>query len=137
MINHYCTQDSSYKGRPYIEIRRNGGPFFTFAGPKQKFQFGRYKALMLLTCMRQIEEFAWSKGTSPEFHRPIVVSSDQYMLRCTCVRYDSFETSCGFYVRQPYLRIESEGTIIGLGVQKAIAILELQSDIESFVAASS
>jgi hypothetical protein len=126
--------DLDYMGHPYIEIRRDGGPFFTLGGAKQKFQFGRYKALMFLTCREPIEQFANTDGRKPESNVEICMNNGPYIRICTCTKYDMFQTSSGMIVRKPYLRIESEGISIGFGVEKAKSIIQVWREIEAFAA---
>jgi hypothetical protein len=124
----------NHKGRPYVEIRRNGEPFFPIGSSKKKFQFGRYKALMLLTCREEINRFASTGGREPKSNIEICENNGPYIQICTCTKYDSFETSFGMIVHKPYLRIESNGISIGFGVEKARSIVQLMAEIEEFVA---
>lgn len=128
--------DLDYKGHSYVEIRRNGDSFFTADGLKKKFQFGRYKALMLLTCKEVIDEFAHTDGRKPASNVQHCMKNGLYIPVCTCTKHDTFETSYGIIVTKPYLKIESGGTNIGLGVQKAKSLTLLMPEIEEFVAST-
>jgi hypothetical protein len=124
----------SHNGHPYVEIRRNGASFFDGDGPKKKFQFGLYKACMLLTCKELIEDFAYTEGGKPPSNLEYCINDGPYVPVCSSIKYDEFATSYGIIVAKPYLKIESGWRNIGLGVQKAKSFLEVVPEIEAFVA---
>jgi hypothetical protein len=129
---------SSYLGNPTIEILRNGQPWGEDHFGPVHFSFGITKARMIRAALPILEQFVTTQGGQPWSGRTQTATD----LTCSGVvsaeveKFDDFENAAGNQIGQPYLRLTSGETSIGLGVSKCQALVFVAEELERFLAQS-
>ena len=127
----FSLKRDSFRGEPTVEVLIDGQAWGQTHTWDAHFRFGLFKARMIMTYLDVIEEFGASHGRSPSCHRAIKRRMADSGLECTCTTLPSFVNSYGCHVEEPYVKLQSRREL-GLGVEKANALVVLAEDVERF-----
>ena len=128
----FSTEISEFRGNPMLVVLCNGQSWGVTYPTDPEFQFGKTKARMILALHDLLKSFSQGEGQDaakilkeisyvPGLRRPLIVQG-----------FAGFNAPNGHFVQQPYLQLQSGLTRLGLGVNKAHALLFVWKDIERF-----
>jgi len=126
---------SLYRGNPTIEILRGGQPWGEDHFGPEHFSFGITKARMIRGALPAVQKLAETHGGQP-WSDQIQTFTDLTgagVLSVDVQKHDDFENAGGNRVEQPYLKLASGETSIGLGVSKCQAIVFIAEELERFL----
>ena len=126
---------SSYRGNPTIEILRGGQPWGEDHFGPEHFSFGITKARMIRAALPALQKVAETHGGQP-WPGQVQTFTDLTgagVLSVDAQKYDDFENVAGNTIEQPYLKLTSGETSIGLGVSKCQAIVFIAEELERFL----
>lgn len=126
---------SSYLGNPTLEILRNGQPWGEDRFGPAHFSFGITKARMIRAAMPILERFVATQGGQPWSGRTQTVTdlTGSGVVSAEVEKFDDFENAAGNQISQPYLKLTSGETSIGLGVSKCEALVFVAEEIENLL----
>lgn len=126
---------SSYRGNPTIEILRGGQSWGEDHFGPEHFSFGLTKARMIRAALPVVQIFAESRGGQPWPGQAQTFTdlTGAGVLSVVVEKHDSFRSAAGSIVEQPYLKLISGETSIGLGVSKCQAIAFIAEELERFL----
>ncbi|HEB67662.1 MAG TPA: hypothetical protein ENI93_06930 [Gammaproteobacteria bacterium] len=120
-------------GEPFLEVLQDDMPLADRSqGSGDHFRLNAVSARMLLTVLREIRQFVRSGGMRPVTESPQGVSSRLWQCECTIERVNGGGCGNERHV-EPYLRIVCGDERLDIGLDRARAILFLETDIEYFV----
>lgn len=120
-------------GEPFLEVLRDDLPLADRSqGSGDHFRLNAVSARMLLTVLREIRQFVRSGGMRPVTESPQGVSSRLWQCECTIERVDGDGRGNERHV-EPYLHIVCGDERLDIGLDRARAVLFLETDIEYFV----
>jgi hypothetical protein len=121
-----------------VEVLKDGGPVHPY---DEHFRFGCEKAKLIVAAMDVIAEFASNTrddGSTTVDSQVILSQRFRIQFHVWVEMHEEFTHSLGFTVYKPWLRLEvlpsGTGAHIGVGVQKAKALVALREDLERWVA---
>ncbi|RME10086.1 MAG: GreA/GreB family elongation factor [Ardenticatenia bacterium] len=125
----YSYKITYFKGKQIFEVLVNGEPFGVTFPWDEHFRFGETKARLIVMCMPYIKKFA----LNPSSLQKTIRSNN-----CIIEPHDFFERN-GQIIDKPYLKLTDTFTwvSIGLGQEKAKAVIALKKDIERFASLKS
>ena len=126
---------SSYLGNPTIEILRNGQPWGKDHFGPAHFSFGITKARMIRAALPILEQFVTTQGGQPWSGRrqPVTDLTGSGVVSAEVEKFDDFENAAGNQIGQPYVKLTSGETSIGLGVSKCEALVFVSEEIENLL----
>jgi hypothetical protein len=123
----YGLRESAFNGYPVIEVLKDGGPIHSH---DEHFQFGVDKAILMLACAHAIQEFVDLGDAAVEAFSKRAITTPGGEIHASVELYPDFVYSSGETIDRPWLRLEYlSGKHIGLGYEKAKAILAVQSEL--------
>lgn len=124
----YTFKVSQYYNNPIIELLYQGGRILV---TDEHFGFGIKKARILMSCTKEIKEFA---SLQQGFHQNEYTNSRKIGPETISVEYrNSFTKPNGRTINLPFIKL-SCGTIqIGFGQKKAKALYYLRHDIRKWL----
>ena len=126
---------SSFRGNPTFEILRSGQPWGEDNVGPAHFSFGITKARMVRAALPVLEKFVESAGGQPwtgqkQEARDLTGSG---IVLVQVEKHDEFESASGNQINQPYIKLTSGDTSIGLGLAKCQALVFLAEELEKFL----
>lgn len=124
----YEMKESTFKGYPIVELLYRGGPIHE---RDSHFRFGKKKAMLLLACIKIVEELAATQpGELPNIRDQIVRDRVNGMnISVKVESFTDFELPPDIRINAPWVRLQWESNPdlhIGFGRRKAKAILALK-----------
>ena len=104
------------KGKPVIEILKNGKEFGAEFIYDKNFRFGANKAKMIVVAMDIIKKFYNYKAGLPKTGESIGIKDDNMEFHFDCTKYDEFKVGGRKEIHKPYLELDAEFTKIGFGL---------------------
>jgi hypothetical protein len=126
---------SSFRGNPTFDILRSGQPWGEDNVGPTHFSFGITKARMVRAALPILEKFVESAGGQP-WPGQKQEAKDLTGIGIVLVQVekrDYFENASGNQINQPYLKLTSGDTSIGLGLAKCQALVFLAAKLEGFL----
>ena len=129
----FSIKEETHRGNPVIEILVDGDIWKSQFGYDEHFRFGLRKAKMLIAGMDTIEKFYNSGGKYPDPGEEIDISDENSGIYCKCTRFIGFEKG-NDDIDRPYLKfVDKYKNKIGIGLNKANALLDLGDEIKQFI----
>ena len=128
----------SYQGNPTLEILRDGQPWGEDNVGSEHFSFGITKARMIRAALPIMERFVESLGGDPWSGQVQTVTdlTGSGVLSVDIQKHDDFENPIGNQIQQPYLKLASGKTSLGIGIKKCEALIHLWPQVDSFLSAN-
>ena len=128
----YSVKESTYRNKPVIEILVDGNTWGNVYEYDENFRFGLTKAKMIIAGMDTIEKFYNSDGRELPLENAIKIENEKYGIILFCTKFDEFKVYDKI-LEKPYLELVAEGVRLGIGLQKARALLDLEDEIKQFI----
>lgn len=128
----FSTVISEYEGNPMLVVLCNGQPWGATYPTDPEFQFGKKKARMILAIRGLLDQFSRTEGQDAAQIHQVIATIPGLTQPLMVKGFAGFESRNGHYIQQPYLQLESGRTRLGLGVNKAHALLFVWADLEAF-----
>jgi hypothetical protein len=130
----YSLQFDTYKGNDVVEILKDGGPIH--ANDKE-WRFGRNKAKLILAAVEILEEFVTKSNEGIQI-LPRSIRDDTFgiSLDVHIEEVSGFVRSTGQFIDRYWLKliaVPGPDPHIGVGFEKAKAVLALKDDIKDWV----
>jgi hypothetical protein len=130
--SEFTFERTTWRHRPIAEILRNGKQFWEdFPGSRPGFQFGRYKAALIIIFLEEIKSFVNSGGALPGTEEnPKTIEIKGRTLKW----YPRFKKKSG-EIEHPYLELAYGKSTIRFGLTKAHALLLFQKELAELASA--
>jgi hypothetical protein len=130
VVHTFSTEQHTSSNPSLLEIRKDGQDFW-YDKPecKQKFRFGVVKAKVLISCLETLKEFVNHEGNISTCKIKKSYELDPYKISVTVYRSPNTHNQ----EKGPYLQFRYNEKSIGIGLQKAEAVIELEDEIRAFI----
>ena len=131
-ITHsFSTRRGRHFGNATIEILKDGDPFWEdLPGAKDHFRFGVEKAILILSCMREIKQFFDSERYKSVSPKRTEIDNRNWRRSFDLFLHGGFKRG-DVWIDRPYLEIRGDKNI-AFGRLKAEAIILLEKELERF-----
>jgi hypothetical protein len=133
---HFSIIESSFRGNPFIEILKNGGPIHRHDA---HFGFGCRKARMLLACLPAFKEFGWPSHAADRARFRTQVFAEGVLnirIEVYVTMNPNFVRSTGELIEECWLNLRELPSLEihkGLGVMKCKAVWSIQEELRHWV----